>query len=145
MLDKIRYRGRWLLPEHSRVRVGSNGVFSPPQSLEIVVAPHDDLRSLSIKKIDCIWACTVGNENSTLDTKFVGNTGNSDSCISPRCCYHMKVGSVLRSTLLDEERYPPILERLRRLEVLEPMLVSASSLLAAVDTSSFRYASIPRR
>jgi len=31
----------------------------------------------------------------------------------------MKVVSVLRFTLLDEEGYPPILERLRGLEVLE--------------------------
>jgi len=129
---------------HLRAEVGSNGLFSHPQSLEIVVAPYDDFRSLSLEEIHCVWACTVGNEDGALDTKPVGNTGNSDSCITPRCCYYMKAVSTLRFTPLDEERDPPILERLRGLEVLGG---SAHKLAkkSTANTSSFRYASIPMR
>jgi hypothetical protein len=79
---------------------------------------------LSFEVIDCVGACAFGNENCTFDTKFIGNAGNGDSCISPRCCYHMEIVSVRRFTPSDEERYPPILERLRRLEVLEPAEIS---------------------
>jgi len=113
-----------LLSVHSRVRVNGDSGFGTPQSLKIVVALYDDFRSLSFEVIDCVGACATGNENGAFDTKFIGNAGNSDPCISPRCRYHVKAVSVRRFTSSDEERYPPMLERLRRLEVLEPAEIS---------------------
>lgn len=68
---------------------------------------------------DRFWAYAVGNENGALGAEFIGNTGNSEPRISSRCCDDMEAISVVFSTLLDETRYPPIFERLRRLEVLE--------------------------
>lgn len=124
MLDMISHDESHLLSVRSRVRVNSDSGFGTPQSLEIVVAPYDDFRSLSFEVIDRVRACAIGNENGTFDTKFIGNAGNSDPCISPGCCYRVKVVSVRRSTSSDEERYPPMLERLRRLEVLEPAEIS---------------------
>ena len=107
------------------MRVSSDSIFGTPQSLKIVVAPYDDFRSLSVEIIDRALARAVGNENGTFDAKFIGNTGGSDSCVSPRRCYHMKVVSVCRFTPSDEEGYPPILERLRRLEVLKSAEINA--------------------